>query len=41
VQDIKTGAYNYNPLEAVIETTALVLYTYFAVRFFKSKIDFL
>ncbi|WP_461112727.1 hypothetical protein [Spirosoma jeollabukense] len=40
VQDAKTGVYESNYIEAVLETSALVIYTYLAMRFMKRKIPF-
>jgi hypothetical protein len=37
VQDARTGVYKRNHIEAVLETSALVVYTYLAMRFMKSK----
>ncbi len=39
IQDLSSGVYANNRLEAVLETAALFLYTYMAVRFMKSKLN--
>ena len=41
VQDARTGVYESNHLEAVLETSALIVYTYLAIRFMKRKVPFL
>ncbi|SFE59984.1 hypothetical protein [Spirosoma endophyticum] len=41
VQDARTGVYESNYTEAVLETSALVIYTYLAMRFLNRKIPFL
>ena len=38
VQDVKSGVYEKNYLEAVGETSALSLYTYLAIRFVKRNV---
>ncbi|MGF7216316.1 hypothetical protein GGR92_002481 [Spirosoma lacussanchae] len=38
VQDVRTGAYILNYPEAVLETSALIMYTYLSIRFFRSKL---
>ncbi|RYC67894.1 MULTISPECIES: hypothetical protein [Spirosoma] len=38
VQDVRTGAYGLNYQEAVLETSALIMYTYLSIRFFRSKL---
>ncbi|AUD06267.1 hypothetical protein [Spirosoma pollinicola] len=38
VQDIKTGIYEKNYLEAVEATSAIGLYTYLAIRFVKRNV---
>ncbi len=39
LQDLSNGIYANNRLEAALETAALFLYTYLAVRFMKSKLN--
>ncbi len=39
IQDLSSGLYTNNRLEATLETTALFLYTYMAVRFMRSKLN--
>lgn len=39
VHDLSSGVYSNNRLEAVLETTALFLYTYMAIRFMRSKLN--
>ena len=39
VQDVKTGVYTHNRLEGVLETTAQLVYLYFAFRFMRNRID--
>lgn len=41
VQDARTGVYKSNHIEAALETSALVVYTYLAMRFVKRKLPFL
>lgn len=38
VQVLKTGVYAHNRAEAIVETLAIVGYTYLAIRFTRSKI---
>ncbi len=38
VQDVKSGIYERNYLEVAEETSAISLYTYFAIRFVKRKV---
>lgn len=38
IQDIHTGVYKCNHIEAIWETTALGGYTYLAFRFLRSKL---
>ena len=40
VQDVQTGVYERNYIEAIVETTALGLYSYLAIRFLRSKLTF-
>ena len=37
VTDLRTGVYYRHHVEAALETTALSLYTYLAIRFINSK----
>jgi hypothetical protein len=39
VRDVQTGVYERNHLEAIYETLALLVYTYFAVRFAGRRIN--
>ena len=39
VNDVQEGIYQRNHLEAVLETSALALYTYLGIRFTKNKIN--
>jgi hypothetical protein len=39
--DVATGVYAHNFTEAALETSALLVYTYLAVRFLKKKITLL
>lgn len=39
LQDYNSGRYNHNPTEAVVETLALVAYTYLGIRFFSRHIS--
>lgn len=39
IQDLNNGMYATNKLEAILETAALLLYTYLAVRFMRSKLN--
>ena len=38
-RDLSSGVYADNKVEAVLETGALLLYTYMAIRFMKSKMN--
>ena len=37
VEDYRTGVYQRHHVEAALETSALALYTYLAIRFINSK----
>ena len=39
IQDYANGTYQRNPAEAVLETLALVAYTYLGIRFFTRHIS--
>lgn len=39
LQDIQEGVYRENPFEAVLETSAIVFYTFLAVRFTRNKVN--
>ncbi|UFH57991.1 hypothetical protein [Spirosoma sp. KNUC1025] len=41
VQDYRSGVYAHHPLEAILETGALLLYTYLGIRFIHRRIRFL
>lgn len=41
VQEYSSGYYVYHRLEEVLETAALVTYTYFGIRFCRKKLDFM
>ncbi|WP_229379415.1 hypothetical protein [Fibrella forsythiae] len=41
IQDYSTGFYRRAWLEATLETSALVIYSYAGIRFLKSKMPFL
>ncbi|UFH52592.1 hypothetical protein [Spirosoma sp. KNUC1025] len=40
VQDYRTGMYASHPLEAILETSAIALYTFLGARFIFSRIRF-
>ena len=39
LQDYAIGTYSLNPTEAVVETLALIAYTYLGVRFFSRHVN--
>lgn len=41
LDEYSSGYYADHRIEQVLETAAIVVYTYFAVRFFRNKIGFL
>ncbi len=39
IRDYSSGVYNHNCLEAVLESGALLLYTYFGIKFFQRHVN--
>lgn len=41
IEEFSSGYYAHHRTEEVFETAGILIYTYFGIRFFRKKIDFL